>query len=295
MLPYQDATVENFIRLLPGGTRDILEIGSDIGGEVVCALAERTGARVVGINPSQAFPNHLGALPANARLQRADGRALPFAERSFDAVLSVATMEHVIGLDAFLAEVERVLRPGGVFLTDFSPLWSSALGHHVFAVAGSKEARFWKPGKNPIPNYAHLLWTPDEMREFLRSGPTAEELIEPIVQWVYFEEDINRCHFEEYLEAFESSALCVQSMYFAYDAFDQQAMAQLAAKYGAGRQFTVNGIRAELRKLPEKPLQREAFRGYLALRKRLFPAAAKLLSFTRRAAYALNTIRRGNY
>ena len=43
MLPYQSQTVDTFMKLLPPGTGDILEIGSDIGGEVVSVLADRTG------------------------------------------------------------------------------------------------------------------------------------------------------------------------------------------------------------------------------------------------------------
>ena len=129
-----------------------------------------------------------------------DGSCIPFPDKSFDAVLSIATLEHVNGLDALLSEVARVLKDKGLFYTSFSPIWSSAKGHHVYAVIGSKEARFWKPGKNPIPDYWHLLMTPDEMREYLRSGPCTEELIEPIIQWVYFGDSLNRCHYEEYME-----------------------------------------------------------------------------------------------
>jgi SAM-dependent methyltransferase len=202
MLPYQQQVVDAFVKMLPPGARDILEIGSDMGCEVATAIARRTGANVVGVNPSPAFPAPTAAVLPHTAFLRVDGRRLPFADGSFDAVLSVATMEHVRGIDAFLAEVARVLRPKGLYYTEFSPIWSSAHGHHVYAVAGSREARFWKPGKNPIPDYGHLLMTPDEMRAYLRSGPCAEELIEPIIQWVYHGDDINRCHYEEYLEAF---------------------------------------------------------------------------------------------
>lgn len=278
MLPYQVETVDNFVRMLPRGVRDILEIGSDISGEVVCALAQRTGARVVGINPVDSFPQISGSHPPNVTLLRADGRDLPFSNGSFDAVLSVATMEHVNGIDRFLAEVARVLRPNGLFHTDFCPLWSSALGHHVYAVAGLKEARFWKPGKNPIPDYAHLLWTPEQMREYLRSGPTSEDLIEPIVQWVYFEKSINRYHFEEYMTAFANSPLLVQSMYLRYDNPDSEIRAALADKYGAQREFACCSIYAVLRKLPEGKTQQLLFRGYLAARRHLGPPALKLLS-----------------
>ena len=232
MLPYQTHTIETFIKLLPDGATDILEIGSDIGGEVVSALAQRTGARVVGINPSPEFPKLLAPKQQNTCFLRTDGRSLPFPDNSFDAVLSVATMEHVNGLDVFLAEIARVLKPKAVFFTEFSPIWSSAQGHHVYAVAGAKEARFWKPGKNPIPNYAHLLMSPDEMRDYLHTGPCSEELIEPIIHWIYEGDSINRHHFEDYMEAFRKAPLVIQDMYFGYDYPDSETLASLRVKYG---------------------------------------------------------------
>ena len=121
MLPYQSQIVDTFVKMLRPGTRDILEIGSDIGCEVATAVAQRTGANVVGINPSEEFPVPVSHVVSNAKFMRADGRCLPFPDSSFDAVLSVATMEHVNGLEP-LAEVARVLKPKGVFYTEFSPM-----------------------------------------------------------------------------------------------------------------------------------------------------------------------------
>lgn len=42
--------------------------------------------------------------------------ALPFAAGSFDAVVSFETLEHLSDAERFLAEVRRVLRPGGLAL-----------------------------------------------------------------------------------------------------------------------------------------------------------------------------------
>ena len=256
MLPYQIQTVKAFTQLLPYGTKDILEIGSDIGGEVVSALAEKTGVNVVGINPSPEFPKLVNPKKRKTCFLRMDGRSMSFPDNSFDAILSVATMEHVKDLDVFMNEVSRVIKPKGVFFAEFSPIWSSALGHHVYAVAGSKEARFWKPGKNPIPDYAHLLWSPVELKTYLASGPCAEELIEPIIQWIYNSDSLNRCFFEDYMHAFGKSSLVLQSLRLSHDSPDIETVAMLTTKYGTERNFRCSSISAVFRKLPDHKVQK---------------------------------------
>ena len=269
MLPYQLQTIEKFIKLLPAGSTDILEIGSDMHGEVASTLALRTNARVVGINPSLEFPIRVSPHEKNVCLLRLDGRSMPFPDHSFDAILSVATLEHVNGLDVFLAEVTRVLKPNGLFFTEFNPIWSSARGHHVYAVAGSKEARFWKPGKNPIPDYGHLLMTPDEMREHLRSSPCTEELIEPIIQWIYVSDSINRYHFEDYIKSFQRCPLFIQHVNFSYDSPGTDVLTKLYSKYGANNNFTCSSISATFRKIPEGSIQRLFFKGWISARNML--------------------------
>jgi len=50
-----------------------------------------------------------------------DARALPFPEASFDLVLSGGLLEHFREPGPILAEMARVLRPGGLFYADVVP------------------------------------------------------------------------------------------------------------------------------------------------------------------------------
>lgn len=46
----------------------------------------------------------------------AETAPLPFADNSFDTVVSFQVIEHIQQVDAYLGEIQRVLRPGGVFV-----------------------------------------------------------------------------------------------------------------------------------------------------------------------------------
>ena len=81
------------------------------------ALLARRALRVVGADIAATAIDHARrryAEAANLEFRQADCVALPFADASFDAVVSFETIEHIAGQDAFLDEVRRVLRPGGL-------------------------------------------------------------------------------------------------------------------------------------------------------------------------------------
>ena len=72
------------------------------------------------------------------------GEFLPWIDGSFQAVVIGTSLDHVLLLDRALAEVKRVLRPGGVFLSwvgflpgsipydPFDPLIQPADQYHLF-------------------------------------------------------------------------------------------------------------------------------------------------------------------
>lgn len=62
-----------------------------------------------------------------------DGRTLPFPDASFDAVLCSQVFEHVFMPPEFLAEIRRVLRPGGRLLLTVPFVWDEHEQPHDFA------------------------------------------------------------------------------------------------------------------------------------------------------------------
>ena len=58
-----------------------------------------------------------------------DATCLPLADRSFDFVFCASLIEHVLDPSALLAELYRVLQPGGQGYVGFPPFYSPVGGH----------------------------------------------------------------------------------------------------------------------------------------------------------------------
>ena len=90
----------------------VLDVGTG-EGQIARAATKMLGATVIGLDPTVSqieVARGRGGGPAYAR---AGSDALPVADESVDAVVVCLVFEHVDALDESLAEVARVLRPGG--------------------------------------------------------------------------------------------------------------------------------------------------------------------------------------
>jgi SAM-dependent methyltransferase len=74
--------------------------------------------RYVGVDVDDAVTRALGRADVFY-----DGRTLPFAEASFDAVICSQVLEHVFEPEAFLRELRRVVRPGGQLVLTVPFVW----------------------------------------------------------------------------------------------------------------------------------------------------------------------------
>ena len=99
--------------------RDILEIGSGSGSVAVQLLSSdpELAWTAIDIDPhmTQAAGTRLREFP-NASAKTGDATALPFSNDSFDSVVSCLMLHHIIDWERAVAEVARVLRPGGTFV-----------------------------------------------------------------------------------------------------------------------------------------------------------------------------------
>lgn len=96
------------------GAARVLDVGTGEGQ--VARLASRMGADVVGLDPTWNQVRVAVERGAGPRYLGAGAAALPFADARFDAVIACLVFEHITDVDAAIAEVSRVLEPGGRFL-----------------------------------------------------------------------------------------------------------------------------------------------------------------------------------
>ncbi len=96
----------------------VLDVGAGTGMLIRQIRPLYADALLVGLDQAAGMGN-CGIAGARGRGGMArvtgDGESLPFADRSFDLVLSTSTFQWLNSLDAAFREIERVLAPGGCF------------------------------------------------------------------------------------------------------------------------------------------------------------------------------------
>jgi len=104
--------VEKLVRGYANPRTHVLDLGCGRGG--VVELIWRDVKLAAGLDPDEPSltEHHEPGLP----VIRGRGEQLPFADQSFDLVVSLWVLEHVERPDDVLREVHRVLRPGGHFI-----------------------------------------------------------------------------------------------------------------------------------------------------------------------------------
>ncbi len=111
--------------LLPG--MRLLEIGVGTGRIALPIVAALQGMTYVGVDIAQQMMSALRSKDTRRQIEllQADAAQLPFADRSFEATLTVHVLHLVSDAEQVLAELWRVLRPGGLFLHGYNDFETS--------------------------------------------------------------------------------------------------------------------------------------------------------------------------
>lgn len=133
----------------------VLDLGSGDGHFAAAAFARRLS---VGLDPWTAPTKEARQRDAYRLLVLGEGAQIPFAAGSFASVISTSVLEHIPDILPVLAEVERILKPGGKFVFCVpnhrfpKMLWGRKLLERIgFPGLGAGYARFF----NRIARHAH--------------------------------------------------------------------------------------------------------------------------------------------
>jgi len=134
-------------------TERFLDVGAGTGAFAAQVRARWPRVRVTAVEPSESFTR--GAAPVATLRARAE--ALPLAAAGVDVALCLSSLRHTRDRRAALAELHRVVRPGGsAWIVELDPAADRARSERHRRAVGSRLAR--------------LVFDPF----VLRSGPRAE-------------------------------------------------------------------------------------------------------------------------
>jgi len=113
LTPLRRASLDVAASLEPD-PRALLDVGCGSGSLLRLAAGRFPGARRAGIDPNEDAILHADG--AGAELVQACAELIPFADRTFDVVISVLRYHRWVDREAGLREIARVLAPGGALV-----------------------------------------------------------------------------------------------------------------------------------------------------------------------------------
>jgi SAM-dependent methyltransferase len=199
----------------------ILEIGGDDKARTLQSVAALYSPKeLIGLNPAFASRRIAG----NMRVEQVGAQTSGLEDESIDSVFSFSAFEHIRDLGAVLAEMHRVLVPGGLLYSHFGPLWSTSYGHHLWLQ--HDDGRVFNYHNVLLPPWCHLLSTRDDVRQLVSQYDAG--VADQWVDFIFDSTDQNQLFFDDYERIVEDCPL--ETLFLkGYDAPD------LAAKYPTAR------------------------------------------------------------
>lgn len=148
--PYWGEHAARYIFALPYvGGRSVLDIACGTGYGL--AILKGTAGQMVGVDIDiEAAREARAECDDRTAVLLSDGLMLPFPDGSFDVVTSFETLEHLHRRGEFLAELRRILRPGGTL------------------ILSTPNANYTKPVNGKPANPFHIFeYSPQELKDEL--------------------------------------------------------------------------------------------------------------------------------
>jgi SAM-dependent methyltransferase len=149
----------------------LMDFGCGEGDLVSSALAQGLdayGCDLYDVKYSRDWTRIGTELRAADRLRRIlQPYRLPFDDASMDVVISDQVFEHVLDYPQAIAELHRVLRPGGVFLHCFPSRYRWLEGHIFVPMASMFRPRWWL-----------WLWAALGIRNEFQAGMSAAQVVQ---------------------------------------------------------------------------------------------------------------------
>ncbi|HSR39933.1 MAG TPA: class I SAM-dependent methyltransferase [Phnomibacter sp.] len=164
---------------VPVAGKDLLEVGSGRGGGSRYIAQYHSPHSMIGMDLAQNavdFSNRVHHAP-NLKYVQGNAENLPFADNSFDVVINVESCHAYGSVSKFLAEVKRVLRPGGYLcITDMrgvpgleklnaelnsagmNKIFEDDITEQVVAAIELDETNKWNQIKEAVPARYHKMF-----------------------------------------------------------------------------------------------------------------------------------------
>ena len=202
LTPWEEAITGDLAQTVGCEGKSVLEIGGDLPPQHALDVLKAAYWTSLDLGVKNPIRDERYALIPG------DARDLPFPDESADVVYSSCAFEHIHDFPRAVAEMKRVLRPGGELFSCWGPIWSSAWGNHVWVHC---EGRLLTFNHEVLPPWAHLLCCEPELASFLACHLPAERAAS-VAHWVRHDPYLNRLFCDDYVGALDAAGFSSGSL-----------------------------------------------------------------------------------